>query len=268
VVNDGVNGHSTDDGPGKAEITGQTLSVTEMVWEAVQELPQSSVAVQVRVVLYSWSQTPGVVTSLNVNDGLGSQASVAVGVANDGVAGHSTDDGPGKAEITGQTLSVTEMVWEAVQALPQSSVAVQVRVVLYSWSQTPGVVTSANVGVTLGSQASVAVGVVKLGVAGHSIDDGPGKAESTGQMVSSTVIVCSQVVCVPAASVNVQVLVIMVGQVPETTSLIVVSVGGQLAVTVGEPVLDVSLLSVHSIVTSSGPTQLIWHSLLPKFILA
>jgi hypothetical protein len=72
------------------------------------------------------------VTSLNVNDGLGSQASVAVGVANAGVAGHSMDDGPGNAEITGQTLSVTEMVCEAWQELPQSSVAVQVRVTEYS----------------------------------------------------------------------------------------------------------------------------------------
>jgi hypothetical protein len=70
-------------------------------------------------------------------------------VANDGVAGHSINDGPGKAEITGAVLSSTVIVWEAVEKLPQSSVAVQVRVVLYSCGQAPRVVTSANVGVTL-----------------------------------------------------------------------------------------------------------------------
>ena len=52
----------------------------------------------------------GVVTSTNVGVTLGSQASVAVAGVNDGVAGHSTDDGPGKFEITGGTLSVTEIV--------------------------------------------------------------------------------------------------------------------------------------------------------------
>jgi acyl-CoA-binding protein len=119
------------------------------------------------------------VTSLNVNEGLGSHASVAVGVVKAGVAGHSTDDGPGKPEITGAVLSVTEMVWEAWEELLQSSVAVQERVTLYSCGQAPGVVTSLNVNEGLGSHASVAIGVVNTGVAGHSTDDGPGKAEIT-----------------------------------------------------------------------------------------
>ena len=55
--------------------------------------------------------------------------------------------------------------------------------------QLPGVVTSAKVSVGLGSQASVAVGVAKLGVAGHSMVDGPGKLEITGAVVSTTLMV-------------------------------------------------------------------------------
>jgi len=61
-----------------------------------------------------------------------------------------------------------------------------VRVTENSCGQLPGVVTSANVSVTLLSQASVAVGVVKTGKAGHSTDEGSGSAEITGGVVSTT----------------------------------------------------------------------------------
>ena len=73
--------------------------------------------------------------------------------------------------------------------MPQGSVAVQVRVTEYFCGQLPGLVTSAKVRVTVPPQASVAVGVVKEGVAGHSMVVGSGRAEITGAMVSSTVIV-------------------------------------------------------------------------------
>ena len=72
------------------------------------------------------------VTSLNVNETVPSQASVAVGVVNDGVAGHSIELAIGNALITGALLSVTLIVWEAVDELLQSSVAVHVLVTLYS----------------------------------------------------------------------------------------------------------------------------------------
>lgn len=52
---------------------------------------------------------------------------------------------------------------------PQSSVAVQVLVTLYASGQDPGVVTSANVTVTLASQASDTVGGTNTGVAGQLI---------------------------------------------------------------------------------------------------
>ena len=70
---------------------------------------------------------PGVVTSLNVRFA-GPQASLAVGVVKSGVIGHSTVTGAGKVEIVGAVVSTTLMVCEAVEALPQASVAVHVRV--------------------------------------------------------------------------------------------------------------------------------------------
>ena len=148
--------------------------------------PQWSVAVQVRRTERACGQLPGVVTSANVSVGLGSQASVAVGVVNAGLAGHSIVVGPGSVEITGAWVSTTEMVWLAVLLFPQWSVAVQVRVTERACGQLPGVVTSANVSVGLGSQASVAVGVVNAGLAGHSIVVGPGSVEISGAWVSTT----------------------------------------------------------------------------------
>ena len=57
---------------------------------------------------------------------------------------------------------------------------------------------SSYVSVTVASQVSVAVGVVKLGVAGHSIVLGPGSVEITGLVVSATLIVWLAVLRVAA----------------------------------------------------------------------
>src|SRR3989442_10400723 len=132
-------------------------------------LPQASFAVQVRVTDLACGQLPGEVTSADVKLGAASQASVAVGEANPGVAGHSIVLGAGTAEIAGAVVSTTSIVWLSVLVLPQASFAVQVRVTDLACGQLPGVVTSANVSVGLASQASVAVGEAKLGAAGHSI---------------------------------------------------------------------------------------------------
>src|SRR5204863_722266 len=67
------------------------------------------------------------------------------------------------------------------------SVAVQVRVTTLFCGQLPGVVASANVSVGAGSHASLAVGVAKLGVAGHSIVVGPGSAVIVGAVVSTKI---------------------------------------------------------------------------------
>ena len=73
--------------------------------------------------------------------------------------------------------------------MPHGSIAVQVRFTEYACGQEPGVVSSANVKVTVPPQASVAVGVVKEGVAGHSMVVGPGNWLMTGAVLSSTVMI-------------------------------------------------------------------------------
>ena len=69
---------------------------------------------------------------------------------------------------------------------PQASFAVQVRVTEYLPAQLPGVVASADVRLGAGSHASVAVGVAKLGDAGHWIVEAGGSAEIAGADVSVT----------------------------------------------------------------------------------
>ena len=71
---------------------------------------------------------PGVVTSDDVGITLLSQASVAVAEPKLGAFGHSTEEAGFGHVITGGVLSVTEMVRLQVEELPQSSVAVHVRV--------------------------------------------------------------------------------------------------------------------------------------------
>src|SRR5438552_8421194 len=160
-----------------------------MVWLAVELLPQWSVAVQVRVTLLACGHEPGVVTSAKVSVGLGSHASVAVGVANDGVAGHSMVVGPGTAEMLGACLFTALMVCVVVVLLPQSSVAVQVRVTLLACGHEPGVVTSAKVSRSEERRVGKAGGVGRDGVAGQKMVVGPGSAEMLGACVSTTLMV-------------------------------------------------------------------------------
>ena len=142
-----------------------------MVRLQVEVLPQSSVAVQVRVTLKLAGQLPGVVASLNVIATLGSQASVAVATPNDGVEPQATGDTTAGQVIDGGIRSCTAMVRLQVDVLPQSSVAVQVRVTLKLAGQLPGVVASLNVMATLGSQASVAVATPNDGVEPQATGD-------------------------------------------------------------------------------------------------
>src|SRR5688572_814928 len=123
----------------------------------VDVLPQSSVAVQVRVNWKLPGQLPGVVTSLKLMATEGSQASVAVAAAKVGVAGQLIGDITVGQVMAGGVISCTLMARLQVDVLPQSSVAVQVRVTVYSAGQSPGVVTSAKVTATAVSHASVAV---------------------------------------------------------------------------------------------------------------
>jgi hypothetical protein len=143
--------------------------------------------VNVLVTEYSLAQVPGVVASVLVIV-TGPQASVAVGVPKEGVSGHSIVAATGTEVNTGAVLSSTVITWLAVAVLPQASVAINVLVTEYSLAHVPGVVASVLVIVT-GPQASVAVGVPKEGVSGHSIVAATGTEVNTGAVLSSTVIV-------------------------------------------------------------------------------
>src|SRR5215472_8062770 len=172
-------------------------------------------------------QLPGVVASLNVSVGVGSQASVAVAVAKLGVAGHSIVLGAGRLEIVGAFVSAMWITWLAVLVLPQWSTAVHVRVMVEFCGQLPGVVASANVSVGVGSQASIAVGVAKLGVAGHSIVLGSGSAEMAGAFVSVMWMICFAVLELPQWSIAVHVrqMLEFCGQLPGVVTSLNDSVG-------------------------------------------
>jgi Ni,Fe-hydrogenase III small subunit len=206
TAQEGIAEHSMVVGPGKPEITGGVVSSTLIVCVAVVVLPQPSLAVHVRVILYSLGHDPLVVTSAKVKVGV-AQLSVAVGTVQDGGVEHWIMVGPGKAEITGGVVSSLLITWVAVATLPHSSMAVHVRVIVNSFGHEPFVVTSAKASVGV-PQLSVTVGVVQAGTAEHSIVVGVGKAEITGGVVSTTLIICTPVDVLPQASIAVQVLVI------------------------------------------------------------
>src|SRR5258706_130551 len=187
-------------------IVGAVLSVTEIVLLHVEELPQSSVAVQVRVTENSCGQLPGVVIVENVGTTLGSHKSEAVAEPKLGLLGHSMLAAGLGQVIVGAVLSVTEIVLLQVEEFPQSSVAVHVRVTENSCGQLPGVVIVENVGITLGSHKSEAVAAPKEGLAGHSTLDTVGHV-IVGAVLSVTEIVLLQVEVLPQSSVAVQVRV-------------------------------------------------------------
>src|SRR6185503_19281685 len=186
---------------------GGVLSSTLIVWLAVLVFPQESLAVQVRVIEYSFVQVPSVRTSWNVRVGLPSQASFTPGVTKSSFPEHSMDLGAGRLEMTGAFVSWTEMVWEQVAVLPQSSVAVQVRLTAYlilpPEPQLPGRFSSEWVRLTP-PQRSLASGSGKLGMFGQSIVLS-GAQEMLGAAMSRTEMVWEQVAVLPQSSVAVQV---------------------------------------------------------------
>lgn len=91
-------------------MTGADTSCTTIVCAAVELLPQSSTAVQVLVTVYAPAHAPCTVTSWKVICGVASQASVALAVAKDGVAGQLMVVVAGSAANAGAILSITWMV--------------------------------------------------------------------------------------------------------------------------------------------------------------
>ena len=76
-----------------------------MLCDAVEELPQASVAVHVRVTEYAPAQAPDVVTLEDVSVNAEPHASEAVAVANEGAAGQLIVLGAGNDAITGAVIS-------------------------------------------------------------------------------------------------------------------------------------------------------------------
>src|SRR5207342_1370990 len=205
VPNDGVSGHSMVAATGTEVNIGAVLSSTVITCEAVAVLPQASVAINVLVRVYSLAHVPGALASVEVML-TAPHASLAVGVPNDGVSGHSMVAATGTEVNTGAVLSSTVITCEAVAVLPQASVAINVLVRVYSLAHVPGAEASVEV-IDTAPHASLAVGVPKLGVKGHSMVAAAGTEVNTGAVLSSTVITCEAVAVLPHASVAINVLV-------------------------------------------------------------
>ena len=111
------------------------------------------------------------------------QASVAVAVANAGVAGQLIVVGAGSGAITGDVISCTVIVCEAEAELPHKSVAVHVLVTLYEPAQAPGTITSKEPSEKEAPHASETV-TAKLGTAGQLMIGAVGVGVITGGVIS------------------------------------------------------------------------------------
>lgn len=106
-----------------------------------------------------------------------------MGVPNESGEPHSTGLVTIGHVIKGGVLSCINIVLLQEAVLPQSSVAIQVLVTLYSWAHNPGTVTSVNDIATKASHASTAVAVPNEGVDPHSIG-----LITTGQLMIGAVL--------------------------------------------------------------------------------
>src|SRR4029453_2472346 len=138
----------------------------------------------------------------------GSHASLTVGSVNAAVAGHSiVTSAPWPLNTGGVVSSIVTVCETGVAAFPAQSTAVHVLVTVPS-PHASRFVTSLELIVTFGSHASLTVGSVNTGVAGHSIVTSPPWPERTGGVVSSIVTVCDTgVAALPAQSIAVHVRV-------------------------------------------------------------
>ncbi len=130
------------------------------------------------------------ITSLtNVTVGVPSQLSDAVtdpGSGSGTSPAHSTVISKGQV-IEGGTPSTSVNVWLAVEAFPQVSVAVQIRVIVPPAQFAIVSLESTDVITTVKSQLSVAVGVPKGGVASQASVISGGTKVNTGATISTKV---------------------------------------------------------------------------------
>src|SRR6266581_3015628 len=199
-------GHSSTRFGGQV-MTGGVVSRTVMVWMQRELLPQASVAIQVRAMTLVAPQLV-VIESLKLTLTAPQPSwAVATPVALVSVsAGHSSTRFGGQV-MTGGVVSRTVMVWMQLLLMPQASVAVQVRAMTLVPPQL--LVTESLKLMLTEPQPSRAVATpVKLVLvsAGHSSTTFVGQV-MTGGVVSSTEIVCAQLLLLPQASVAVQVRV-------------------------------------------------------------
>ena len=224
-----------------------------MVALQVAVLPQSSVAVQVLVILKLPGHVPCVVTSEKVTVTVPSQASDTLGGRNTGAAGQLIGTVCAMQEIIGGVISCTTIVALQIAEFKQSSVAVHVLVTLKLPGHVPGVVTSEKVTLTVPSHASVTVGGLNTGVAEQLIGVICAAHVIVGGVMSCTTIVLLQVATFPQLSVAVHVLVTL--YVPAQGPGVVTSVkvrlkGSQNSVTVGGVNTGVSGHSIGVVCTA------------------
>src|SRR6187455_3646131 len=143
---------------------GAVISRTVTVALQVDVLPQSSVALQIRV--FTTGQVPLALVLTTVTVTLVSQASEAVALPHTTAAGQSIVVLAGQV-IDGAVISRTVIVALQVLVLPQSSVALQIRV--FTVGQVPLGVVLTTATATVWSQPSDAVAVPQVGVAGQSM---------------------------------------------------------------------------------------------------
>src|SRR6266581_8182988 len=186
-------------------MAGGVVSRTVMVWMQRELLPQASVAIQVRamtLVAPQWLVTESLKLTLTAPQPSWAVATpVALVLVS---AGHSSTRFGGQV-MTGGVVSRTVMVWMQLLLLPQASVAVQVRAMTLV---PPQLVMTESPKLRLTAlQPSCAVATpvkLVLVLAGHSSTTFVGQV-ITGGVVSSTVIVWTQLLLLPQASVADQV---------------------------------------------------------------
>src|SRR4030095_7040479 len=155
-------------------------------------LPQPSLAVQVRVIIFVQPTVLVTVVTLGV---IGPwQASTKLGALKLGAVGHSiVASRPWSTVTAGAVVSITVMTCARLVLLPQPSLAVQVRVIIFL--QTTVLGTVVTLGVIGPWQASTQLGALKLGAAGHSIvASRPWSTVTAGAVVSITVVTCARLV--------------------------------------------------------------------------
>jgi len=174
-------------------------------------LPQASVAVQVRVMVFG--QEPAEVIALNTGVKAPEQLSFAVTLAGAGTSPiHCTVTSVGQPLITGLVVSFTSIIWLKLALFPHESVAIQLRVMVVG-QKVLEVTALNNAFFTVVSQLSVKVTIAGLGTSlKHCTLVLLGKPLNTGLVVSFTRIICELLMLFAQASVAVQVRVMVIGQ--------------------------------------------------------